>query len=164
MRLGETPVPIPNTMVKTRAAENTLLETAREDRWLPDIQRKINGSRSTEVDELTRKGGNYLRQDRWLGWSRNKVAVPEGAAGSPPFKEPKGNPVKAVVKTTVDREVENRKFVQTYQKMYTDSHKSFSKFNYWWGLTLVIAHWQLHSSQLKNSGFNWSSKKRVKYL
>ena len=51
MRSGETPVPIPNTMVKTRAAENTLLETAREDRWLPDIQRKINGSRSTEVDE-----------------------------------------------------------------------------------------------------------------
>ena len=39
MRPGETPVPIPNTMVKTRAAENTLLETAREDRWLPDIQR-----------------------------------------------------------------------------------------------------------------------------
>ena len=26
--------------------------------------------------------------------------------------------MKAVVKTTVDREVENRKFVQTYQKMY----------------------------------------------
>ena len=51
MRPGETPVPIPNTMVKTRPAENTLLETAREDRWLPDIQRKINQSRSTEVDE-----------------------------------------------------------------------------------------------------------------
>jgi len=31
--------------------------------------------------------------------------------------------VKAVVKTTADREVENRKFVQTYQKMYTDSLK-----------------------------------------
>ena len=47
MRPGETPVPIPNTMVKTRAAENTLLETAREDRWLPDIQRIlffVNGS------------------------------------------------------------------------------------------------------------------------
>ena len=41
MRLGETPVPIPNTMVKTRAAENTLLETAREDRWLPDIQKGL---------------------------------------------------------------------------------------------------------------------------
>ena len=52
------------------------------------------------------------------------VAVPEGAAGSPPFKEPKGNPVKAVVKTTVDREVENRKIVQTYQKMYRVHLKS----------------------------------------
>ena len=41
MRPGETPVPIPNTMVKTRAAENTLLETAREDRWLPDIQKGL---------------------------------------------------------------------------------------------------------------------------
>ena len=37
MRLGVTPVPIPNTMVKTDAADNTWLETAREDRWLPDL-------------------------------------------------------------------------------------------------------------------------------
>ena len=40
-----------------------------------------------KVAELTRKGGRCLRQNQWLGWSRNKVAVPEGAAGSPPFKE-----------------------------------------------------------------------------
>ena len=32
--------------------------------------------------------------------------------------------MKAVVKTTVDREVENRKFVQTYQKMYRVHLKS----------------------------------------
>ena len=37
MRVGVTPVPIPNTMVKTDAADNTWLETAREDRWLPDF-------------------------------------------------------------------------------------------------------------------------------
>ena len=37
MRVGVTPVPIPNTMVKTDAADNTWLETAREDRWLPDL-------------------------------------------------------------------------------------------------------------------------------
>ena len=37
MRLGETPVPIPNTTVKTYAAENTMLETAWEDRWMPDL-------------------------------------------------------------------------------------------------------------------------------
>ena len=36
MRAGETPVHIPNTMVKTCTAENTLLETAWKDRWLPD--------------------------------------------------------------------------------------------------------------------------------
>ena len=37
MRVGVTPGPIPNTMVKTDAADNTWLETAREDRWLPDL-------------------------------------------------------------------------------------------------------------------------------
>ena len=36
MRPGETPVPIPNTMVKARAADGTMLETAWESRWLPD--------------------------------------------------------------------------------------------------------------------------------
>ena len=36
MRLGETPVPIPNTMVKTQEADGTMLETAWENRWLPD--------------------------------------------------------------------------------------------------------------------------------
>ena len=35
MRFGETPVPIPNTTVKTKAAENTMLETAWDDRWVP---------------------------------------------------------------------------------------------------------------------------------
>ena len=37
MRVGVTPVLIPNTMVKTRAAENTKLATAWEDRWVPDF-------------------------------------------------------------------------------------------------------------------------------
>ena len=36
MRSGETPVPIPNTTVKTEAADDTMLETAWESRWLPD--------------------------------------------------------------------------------------------------------------------------------
>ena len=36
MRLGVTPVPIPNTMVKTQAADGTMLETAWESRWVPD--------------------------------------------------------------------------------------------------------------------------------
>ena len=41
MRLGETPVPIPNTMVKTQAADGTILETIWESRWLPDYKKKI---------------------------------------------------------------------------------------------------------------------------
>ncbi len=36
MRPGETPVPIPNTMVKAWAADGTMLETTWESRWLPD--------------------------------------------------------------------------------------------------------------------------------
>ena len=36
MRLGVTPVPIPNTMVKTQAADGTALETMWESRWAPD--------------------------------------------------------------------------------------------------------------------------------
>ena len=36
MRLWETPVPIPNTTVKTQAADGTALETVWESRWMPD--------------------------------------------------------------------------------------------------------------------------------
>ena len=36
MRPGETPVYIPNTMVKTRTADDTMLETAWESRWVPE--------------------------------------------------------------------------------------------------------------------------------
>ena len=39
MRLGETPVPIPNTMVKTQEADGTMLETAWESRWLPEYKK-----------------------------------------------------------------------------------------------------------------------------
>ena len=35
MRLGDTPVPIPNTTVKTQEADGTALETVWESRWLP---------------------------------------------------------------------------------------------------------------------------------
>ena len=37
MRLRETPVPIPNTTVKTCAADGTMLETAWESRWMPGL-------------------------------------------------------------------------------------------------------------------------------
>ena len=42
MRLRVTPVPIPNTMVKTQAADGTSLETVRESRWPPDYKKLKN--------------------------------------------------------------------------------------------------------------------------
>ena len=42
MRLRVTPVPIPNTMVKTQAADGTSLETVRESRWPPNLKKKNN--------------------------------------------------------------------------------------------------------------------------
>ena len=39
--MWETPVPIPNTTVKTQAADGTMLETAWESRRVPGLQ-KIN--------------------------------------------------------------------------------------------------------------------------
>ena len=48
MRLWETPVPIPNTTVKTQTADDTWLETARESKWLPgykkELKRKVSRS------------------------------------------------------------------------------------------------------------------------
>ena len=35
--MGATPVPIPNTMVKTQAADDTALVTVWESRWLPNL-------------------------------------------------------------------------------------------------------------------------------
>ena len=40
MRLGETPVPIPNTTVKTQEADGTALETVWESRWPPALKKK----------------------------------------------------------------------------------------------------------------------------
>ena len=44
MRPGETPVPIPNTTVKTGTADGTMLETAWESRWLPDSKRAYSSA------------------------------------------------------------------------------------------------------------------------
>ena len=48
MRSGETPVPIPNTMVKTWEADGTALETVWESRWLPNLQKKRTGFTSDQ--------------------------------------------------------------------------------------------------------------------
>ena len=49
MRLGETPVHIPNTMVKTQAADDTILETIWESRWVPDIKKKFTNDLRSKV-------------------------------------------------------------------------------------------------------------------
>ena len=60
MRAGDTPVPIPNTMVKTCAADGTMLETVWENRWLPDkkeiteIRTVESGNRETGLDAVHR--------------------------------------------------------------------------------------------------------------
>ena len=48
MRLWETPVPIPNTMVKTQAADGTALETVWESKWPPDQKRNFTSDQSFE--------------------------------------------------------------------------------------------------------------------
>ena len=49
MRLWETPVPIPNTTVKTQAADGTALETVWESRWPPD-QKKNNRHKPDKIN------------------------------------------------------------------------------------------------------------------
>ena len=44
MRLRDTPVPIPNTKVKTQSADDTWLETTRASRWLPESQLILDSS------------------------------------------------------------------------------------------------------------------------
>ena len=50
--MWETPVPIPNTMVKTQAADGTALETVWESRWSPD-QKKKKGRSAAERTTLS---------------------------------------------------------------------------------------------------------------
>ena len=38
--MGDTPVPIPNTTVKTQSADGTALETVWESRWAPDQKKE----------------------------------------------------------------------------------------------------------------------------
>ena len=57
IRPGETPVPIPNTMVKTWEADGTALETVWESRWLPNLKENkrklfyIDTDMNTKINE-----------------------------------------------------------------------------------------------------------------
>ena len=50
--MGVTPVPIPNTMVKTQAADGTALETMWESRWLPEFEKKSRCGIAANVREI----------------------------------------------------------------------------------------------------------------
>ena len=63
MRLWDTPVPIPNTMVKTQAADGTLLETAWESRWLPDLWGRSSVGRAPAL-----QAGGHEFESRYLHW------------------------------------------------------------------------------------------------
>ena len=53
MRIGETPVLISNTMVKTYTADDTTLETAWESRWLPDYFLKLHLIKMLHIKSLS---------------------------------------------------------------------------------------------------------------
>ena len=57
IRPGDTPVPIPNTMVKTRAADGTMLETAWESRRVPDDFNAL-------INDLRRKKFSFQMADQ----------------------------------------------------------------------------------------------------
>ena len=69
MRLGATPVPIPNTMVKTQTADGTALETVWESRWPPNLKEKDRGRSAAEVKNKYRQGWatTYQRQPNQQG-------------------------------------------------------------------------------------------------
>ena len=62
MRLGDTPVLIPNTMVKTLAADGTMLETAWESRWLPECN-KNKAERLSNIENPSERMFKYNTLD-----------------------------------------------------------------------------------------------------
>ena len=57
MRPGGTRVPTPNTRVKARAADGTVLGTAWESRWLPDLLLKTKMNKKLSLYESIRLWG-----------------------------------------------------------------------------------------------------------
>ena len=74
---------MPNTTVKTQAADDTWLETARESKWLPGyIKRtKAEGFRKRRVSGIRTAGGNRVfaeENSEFRGESRwNEMFIPK---------------------------------------------------------------------------------------
>ena len=77
MRPRDTPVPIPNTTVKTWAAENTMLETAWEDRWVPDPFKKKTTRQGFKIERTLLAGQDKgaVRDDGMLTPSSREVLL-----------------------------------------------------------------------------------------
>ena len=56
IRPGDTPVPIPNTMVKTGAADGTMLETVWKSRRVPDFLKNLLVSTSDLKPDIKGSG------------------------------------------------------------------------------------------------------------
>ena len=66
MRLGVTPVPIPNTMVKTQAADGTALEKVWESRWLPEFEKRKTGFTSDQrIEGIQFSDDWWNKQSEW---------------------------------------------------------------------------------------------------
>ena len=61
----ETPVPIPNTMVKHMSADDTWLETTWESRWLPDFKKQKNSRGNDRV--LHKNMLDFEKEKSFLG-------------------------------------------------------------------------------------------------
>ena len=70
MRLGDTPVPIPNTMVKTQTADGTILETVWESRWLPDLWGYSSVGRAPAL-----QAGGQEFESPYLHWIIGRMVV-----------------------------------------------------------------------------------------
>ena len=64
MRLGDTLVPIPNTMVKTQAADGTALETVWESRWLPEYVTNLQSKLIAYLRAIVRSTISNARNTR----------------------------------------------------------------------------------------------------
>ena len=74
--MGDTPVPIPNTTVKTQSADGTMLETAWESRWMPDLYGGVaqlgehlpckQGVKSSNLSISIRRKQSGLRRTTYL--------------------------------------------------------------------------------------------------
>ena len=71
MRPGDTPVPIPNTMVKTWSADGTILETVWESRWMP-LHFSLDESERSEAWILVKK---YTSSSEARWWCYNTGGV-----------------------------------------------------------------------------------------